>query len=140
MGSFKLVRICDEKGMDQYTGNGSWKPCVLLPCYRERYACFCQSGDLSFEELIKMFFHGNDDDQIGAMSLIAENYPDELYQMICIEQSAFSHKSLKFIFEFVLPDYLPLFLPKEQLTDFEFDKEFSNDIWVRILKKIRSLL
>lgn len=134
------MNIYDEKKIKRYICNNSWKQCELLPYYRERYVCFCQVGDLSFEELIKIFFRGNANDQIGAMSIIAEKYPDKLYQLICKGHDTFSHKALRFILDFVLPDYLPLFLPKDRLMNYEFGREFSNDIWVRILMEVRSLL
>ena len=113
---------------------------VLLPCYRERCVCFCNNEDLSFEELTKTFIQGNDDEQIGAISIIAEDYPFELYRFICNQKDNFSPEKLRFILDFVIPSYLPLILPKEQLINYEFDKEFSNDIWVNILMEIRSIL
>ena len=140
MARFKLVDLCDEKKIGKYSGGGVWKACALLPCYRERYMCFCSCENLSFEELTEIFIQGRDDDQIGAMSLIAERYPCELYQWICSRRNDFSPQKLRWIFDHVVPDYLPLALPKEQLMEYTFDKEFSNDIWVNIFTEIRSLL
>ena len=140
MPKFKLVDLCDEKKIGKYSSSGVWKSCVLLPYYRERYMCFCNSEDLSFEELTQIFIQGNDDNQIGAMSMIAERYPCELYQLICSRRNDFSPQKLRWIFDCVVPDYLPLVLPKERLMDYMFDKEFSNNIWVNILVEIRSLL
>lgn len=140
MAKFKLVNIFDEKKIDKYNSNCFWKQCVLLPYYRERYICFSHNEDFSFEELTKTFLQGNDDEQIGAISIIAERYPCELYRWIYNQRDYFPPKKLRFIFDFVVPSYLPLILPKEQLIDYEFNKEFSNDIWVNILVEIRSLL
>ena len=140
MAKFKLVNACDEKKIDKYSNSCFWKQCVLLPCYRERYVCFCNNEDLSFEELTKTFIQGNDDEQIGAMSIIAERYSCELHRLICSRRDYFSPQKLRFIFDFVVPSYLPLILPKERLIDYEFDKKFSNDVWVNILAEIRPLL
>lgn len=140
MSKFKLVNICDKKKIGKYSSNGFWKQSVLLPCYREKYICFSCNEDLSFEELIQTFIHGNDEEQIGAMSIIAERYPCELYRLICSQRNYLSQQKLRFIFDVVVPSYLPLILPKERLIDYEFDKELSNDIWVNILVEIRSLL
>lgn len=140
MAKFKLVNICDEKKIRKYSSNGFWKQCVLLPCYQERYICFSSNEDLSFEELTLTFIHGNNDEQIGAMSIIAERYPCELHRLICSQKDCFSPKKLRFIFDFVVPSYLPLILPKERLIDYEFDKDFSDDTWVNILVELRSLL
>lgn len=140
MAKFKLVNICDEKKIDKYSSNCCWNQCVLLPCYQERYICFCNNENFSFEELIKIFIQGNDDEQIGSMSIIAKEYPCELHRLICSQRDYFSPKRLRFIFNFVIPSYLPLVLPKERLIDYEFDNEYSDDIWVNILAEIRTLL
>lgn len=140
MRKFKLVNSRDEKKIAKYNGNGSWKQSILLPYYREGYICFSCNKDYSFEELINMFFHGNDDEQIGALSIIAESYPRDLYKLICNHSGCFPPRKLKFIFDFVVPSYLPLILPKERLMDYKFNEEFLNDIWVNILVAIRSHL
>ena len=140
MKNFVLVNICDEKKLRKHQKDRSLKQSVILPYYGEKYVCFSSCKDYFFEELIKMFLQGNDDEQIGAISIIAEKYPRDLYWLIRNQRNYFSPKKLKFIFDFVLPDYLPLVLPKEQLIDYEFNKEYSNDIWVNILMEIRCLL
>ncbi len=140
MEKFKLVNICDEKAFGKYNSNCYWKKSVLLPCYREGYICFSCNENYSFEELIKIFLHGNDDDQIGAISIISEKYPCELYKFICNQRDYFPPKKLKFLFELVVPSYLPLVLPQERLMNYEFNQELLNDIWVNILVEIRALL
>lgn len=140
MAKFKLVNIFDEKKIEKYNNSCFWKQCDLIPYFREGYVCFSYNEDYSFEELTRIFLQGNDDEQIGAISSIAEKYPTELYRLICDQKDYFSPKKLNFVFNFVVPSYLPLALPKERLIDYEFNKQFSTDIWVKILVKIRSLL
>jgi len=87
-----------------------------------------------------MFLQDNDNEQIGAISIIAERYPYELYRFIRDNRDCFPLQKLRFILDFVVPSYLPLIIPKEQLLCYEFSKEYSNDIWVNILSEIRTLL
>ncbi len=140
MRSFVLVNIRDEKKIKKYQKDCFFKQSVILPYYREGYICFSSCKKYSFEELVKMFLQGNESEQIGAISIIAESYPCELYRLICSRRDSFSLEKLRFIYDFVVPSYLPLILPKERLFDYEFDKNFSNDIWVNILIEIRSLM
>ena len=140
MKNFVLVNIRDEKKVKKYQKNCSFKQSIILPYYGEGYTCFSSRKNFSFEELAKMFLQGDEDEQIGAISIIAERHPCELHRIICNQRYNFPLEKLSFIFDFVVPSYLPLILPKERLIDYEFDKEFSNDIWVNILEVIRSLL
>ena len=140
MKNFVLVNIRDEKNLNKYKKSLAYKQSVILPYYSEGYTCFSLHKNYSFEQLIKIFLQGTEEEQIGAISIIAERYPYELYQLIYCRKDCFSQKKLKFILDFVIPSYLPLVLPKERLINYEFDKEFSNDVWVNILVKIRSLL
>ena len=140
MKNFVLVNIRDEKKLKKYKRNRSFEQSVILPYYSEGYICFSSRKNYTFEELTKMFLQGDDDEQIGAISIIAESHPCELHQLICNQKDNFSPEKLRFIFDFVVPSYLPLILPKERLIDYEFNKEFSSDIWVGILVEIRSLL
>jgi len=138
MTKFKLVSFFDEKKIRKYSSSNSWKQCPLLPWYGERYVCFSRNEENSFEELVKTFLKGNSDERIGAISMIAERYPGELYQLICNQRDFFSLSKLRYIFYDVIPSYLPLYLPKERLMDYEFVGEFSNDIWVKILVELRT--
>lgn len=58
------------------------KQSVILPYYCECYVCFSLNKDFSFEELINLFLQSYDDEMIGAISVIAESYPYELYKHI----------------------------------------------------------
>ena len=138
--NFVLVNIRDEKEIKKYQKDQSFEQSVILPYYSEGYICFSSRQNYSFEELTEMFFQGDEDEQIGAISIISERYSCELYRLICNQSDCFSPKKLRFIFDFVVPSYLPLILPKERLMDYEFAQEFLSDIWVNILVKIRSLL
>ena len=140
MKNFVLVNIRDEKKLKKYQKDRSLKQSVILPYYCEGYACFSSNKDYSFEELINLFLQGSDDEEIGAISIIAESYPRELYNLICDHSDYFPLKKLKFIFEFVVPSYLPLILPKERLIDYKFNEKYLNDTWVNILVVIRERL
>lgn len=139
MGNFVLVNNRDEKKIKKYKKNCYFKQCDILPYYGDAYLCFSSCKEYSFEELIKMFLKGDEDEQIGAISIVAESYSCELYRLICNHRDNFPLEKLRFIFDFVVPSYLPLILPRERLIDYEFDKEFANDTWVNILVEIRSL-
>ena len=140
MKNFVLVNIRDEKNIKKYEKDCYFKQSVILPYYADGYLCFSSCNNYSFEELLKMFLKGDEDERIGAISIIAESYSCELYQLICNEKACLSLENLRFIFDFVIPSYLPLVLPKERLIDYEFDDEFSNNLWVKILLEIRALL
>ena len=140
MKHFVLVNIRDEKKIKKYQKNRSFKQSVILPYYGEGYSCFSSCKNYSFEELIKIFLEGDEDEQIGAVSIIAESHPCELYRLICNQRDGIPLEKLRFIFDFVIPSYLPLILPKERLIDYKFENEYSNDVWVNILLEIRSLL
>ena len=141
MGNFVVINIRDEKEIKKCRENPFFKQSVILPHYVEGYVCYSSScKNYSFEELIKMFFQGNEDEQIGAVSIVAENYPCELYQFICHQKNKIPYEKLRFIFDCVIPGYLPLVLPKEGLMDYKFNSEFSNNTWVKMLEEIRVLL
>lgn len=137
MKNFVLVNIRDERQLTKYIKNRFLKQSVILPYYSDAYMCFSSGENYSFKELMKMFLQGDEDEQIGAFSIIAEKYPCELYKLICNQIDFFSPQKLRFILNIVIPSYLPLILPKERLMDYEFAQEFSNDIWVKILLEIR---
>lgn len=140
MKNFVLVNIRDERKIKKHQKDDSLKPSVILPYFCEGYACFSSNKAYSFDELIHLFLHGNEDEIIGAISIIAERYPHELYKHICHHADCFAPEKLKFLFDYVVPSYLPLLLPKERLPNYVFDEEFTSDIWVNILVAIRSLL
>lgn len=138
MADFKMISIRDFKKESKYIHDSSWKRSVLLPCFREDYTCFCRNKDYSFDELNWLFFHGNDSDQIGAISVIAEQFPYELYEFIKDSNHYIPSKHSKFLLQFVIPDYLPLILPKDKLTIYVFSETYSDDIWVNILAAMRT--
>lgn len=139
MNYFILVSIRDEEAKKYYE-DSSLKQIPILPHYREGYLCFSAAIDYSFHELISFFSLGNDSERIGSISIIAENFPDELYKFICCEKEHISDKLLKFLLYSVIPDYLPFILPKDRMLDYEFSDNLSNDIWVKILGITRSIL
>lgn len=110
-----------------------------MPYFREEYICFSCNRDYSFEELINLFLQDNDAEEIGAISVVAESYPYDLYKFIS-NNNYLNYRKLKFIFDYVVPGYLPLVLPKERLMDYEFNEEFLDNTWVKILLVIRSYL
>lgn len=117
----------------------SLKQIVILPYFREEYICFSCNRDYSFEELINLFLQDDDAEEIGAISVIAESYPYDLYKFIS-NNNYLNYRKLKFIFDYVVPGYLPLVLPRERLMDYEFNEEFLDNTWVKILLVIRSYL
>lgn len=137
MNNFVLIDISDETKLNKYSNDPHWNRSALLPYYQERYVCFSYGENRSFEFLIDLFLHGNDSDQIGAVSLIAERFPEELYVFLRDSENYIPHNKLKFLSDIVVPSYLPLFLPREKLMSYDFQKCFSDDIWVRILSEIK---
>ena len=67
-------------------------------------------------------------------------YSYELYKFLGDRNHQMPSKKLKFLLDYVIPSYLPLILPNEKLENYNFNKNFSNDIWVNILTVIRSRL
>lgn len=112
MNNFKLISISNSRELNKYINDSCWNCSVLLPYYQERYACFSYNKDYSFEVLIDLFLYGNDSDQIGAISLIAEKFPYELYKFISDDKKYIPLNKLKFLLNIVIPSYLPLILPK----------------------------
>lgn len=137
MGCFRLISIRHTKEIKKYNNDFNWKRSTLLPYYREGYVCFSRNKDYSYEELKKLFIYGNDDEQIGAISVIAECFPNELYQSMCDDSCYIPVKRINYLLDYVIPNYLPLILPKEQLVDYNFSDAFFDDIWVRILAEIK---
>ncbi len=133
---FLLISIRNERKIKKYN-NRNFKKVNILPCYSEEYVCFSLSKEYSFEELITLFLYGNSEEQIGAVSIIAQDYDYELYEFICAHGEIFGVKKLKYLLEYVVPDFLPLSLPKERLAGYRFDEEYSNCVWVKILTEIR---
>lgn len=140
MKNFVLINIRDEKQLRKYQKDRYLRQSVLLPYYEEGYICFSSRENYSFEELTEMFLVGDEAEQIGSVSIIAEYYPDELYRFICDQRQNLPSKKVKFILDFVIPSYLPIALPKERLMDYELHQDMSDDIWVKILLVIRTLL
>ena len=139
MKDFVLVDIHDKNKLKKCQRDISLKQIVILPYFREEYICFSCNRDYSFEELINLFLQDNDAEEIGAISVIAESYPYDLYKFIS-NNNYLNYRKLKFIFDYVVPGYLPLVLPKEQLMDYEFNEEFFDNTWVKILLEIRFYL
>lgn len=110
----------------------------IIPCYADRYLCFSVKKTFSFDELIRLFFDSEiEDDQIGAISLIAENYPDELYEFILHNDEIVPLPKKEFLLQKVVYYNLPLLLPKESFLNYNFEKDYSNDVWVKMLKTLR---
>ena len=140
MKNFVLVNIRDEKQIKKYQKSRSFHQSVILPYYNEGYVCFSSLETYSFEELITLFLNGDTDEEIGAISIIAKHYPGELYQIISEQSNLFSLKEIKFLFNYVVPSYLPIVLPPELLSSYVFEGENAKDVWVNILMQLRSLL
>lgn len=139
MKHFRLVSVYDEKKQHQYESDPCLKRSDLLPSF-ERTVCFSDNRDFSFEELMTLFLRNKKEDSIGAISVIAEHFPAELYRFICDNAENISPKTWRFLCEEVIPCYLPLVLPKERLMDYAFSEEYASDIWVAILTEVRSHL
>ena len=137
MNDFVLISISDRTKLNKFSNDPHWNESPLLPCYTDKYVCFSHGESYSFEVLINLFLHGNDSDQIGAVSLIAERFTDGLYDFLCDSENHISHDKLEFLSDTVIPSYLPLFLPKDKIMSYDFQESFSEDIWVRILSEIK---
>ncbi len=137
MNYFELIGTGDGTKLNKYSNDPHWNRSALLPSYQERYVCFSYGGNRSFEFLIDLFLHGNDSNQIGAVSFIAERFPDRLYDFLRDSRNNIPRNKLKFLSDAVIPSYLPLFLPREKLMSYDFQESFSDDIWSRILSEIK---
>lgn len=137
MKDFLLVNIRDEKQLKKFQRNSALKQSVLLPCFCEGYVCFSFDKEYSFEELLTLFLHGDMEEAIGAVSIIAESFPQDLYILMRNHADYFTPEKLKFLLDFVVPSYLPLMLPKERIMEYDFQEKFSDDIWVNILQVIK---
>lgn len=140
MKSFALVNVRDEKKVKEYKKSPSFKQSEILPCYSEGYICFSSRKDYSFEELMKMFLQGDEDERIGAISIIAERFPHDLYDFIRDNNHYIPSQQVKFLVESVASSYLPLVLSANELTTYIFDEDYSDDIWVKILTALQSRL
>lgn len=140
MGNFILVNIRDDKAVRKRQKDYSLIQSVILPYYCEGYVCFSLNKNYSWEELIYLFLNGDEDEEIGSISIIAEKFPCELYKFICNHADCFTNKKLKFVLDYVVPSYLPIILSKEQLLDYKFKNEHLSNIWVKILTVIKNHL
>ena len=134
---FKLVNIRDTKKISEYLQNDLWIQSPLIPYYREAYICFSLDKAYSFEELKFLFQFGRESERIGAISLIAEQFPEHLCEYIHAEKCDFSAQQIQFIIERVVPDYLPLMIPKDKIMEYTFDGIYAEDIWVKMLSNFR---
>ena len=137
MNVFRLVELCDERALRKCAGDPALRPSPLLPCYRDTYACFARGRDLPFDELIGRFLGDEEDEAIGAISLIAERYPQELYAFVRDGGEYLPPEKRRFLWERVIPGYLPLILPPERLRDYAFGAEYADDVWVSMRDLIR---
>lgn len=140
MKEFILIIAHDEKKLKLYQANSDWRQSAILPSFSEGYVCFSAKKDFTFEELLDLFLRGNTNEEIGAISLIAEEFPRHLYERIHDHIDLFSPKKLHFLINDVIPQYLPLILPEKEWSVYEFGKEFSDDVWVKIWNEIRGYL
>ena len=140
MKNFIVINLHDERKINKYLIDNSFKQIDILPYFCEGYVCFSLNKEFSFDELIILFLKGTDDEQIGSISVIAEKHPYELYDYICKYSDTIPLNKIKYIYEYVIPDYLPLYLPKDRLKNYEFGEDCSDDIWVKILRFINTQL
>lgn len=115
-----------------------WHEIELIPVYRDLYWCLMRDCNYSFDELSEWFSGKNKDDKIGAISIIAKDYPQKLYELISINGSRIGKKEAKFLLESVVPDFLPIILPREKLIEYDFKGEYKQDIWVKIFEKLKT--
>lgn len=140
MKSFVIVSMFAERKIDKYLADSAWRPSTILPDFGERDTCFAANREFSFEELIGLFLHGCEDERIGALSMIAEKHPAELYQFILHHKNEIPKRRIRFLLNYAVRKYLPLLLRQEQLMDYVFPEEYKEDIWVKMLMEIRPLL
>lgn len=138
MKNFVLVNIRDEIKLKKYQENRSVNQIDILPYYGEGYACFSSRKEHSFEELIRMFLKGDEDEQIGAISVISKKYPTDLYKYLSDNLDSLPSRSIKFLLYRVVNSYLPLVIPEDDLLGYDFGDNCSNDIWVNIFLLIRA--
>lgn len=137
MSEFVLINITNCKKIDRYQNDMGWNKVFILPYYADVYVCFSRLEMYGFEQLMQIFMGGNDDEQIGSISLIAEYYPSELYQYLTVHGDTVSKRKKYFLMEKVIPDYLPIYLPSNKLHSFNFNPEEMKNIWVRILQVLK---
>lgn len=140
MKEFILIHARNEKKLKLYQADPKWRQSPILPSFSEGYICFSANKDFTFEELLNLFLCGNTDEKIGAISLIAEEFPHHLYERIHNHLDLFSPNKLQFLINDVAPQYLPLILPEEKRSTYEFGKEFSDDVWVKIWNELKTYL
>lgn len=137
MKYFILNNISNQNKIKRLEQNKSLTLSYLLPKYNERYICYRLNIEFSFEKLMSLFINGNDDEVIGSMSYIAEVYSYELYNYLLINLDSINTRKIIFIYENVIQNYLPVFVPLDKLNTYYFDNSFQDDIWVKILLLIR---
>lgn len=138
MKNFLLLDIRDIKKNIQYMDNPLWKLVKLSPYYSEMCTCYSRNCNYTFSELIHFFLEGSESERIGAISIISECYPDELYKFIC--DNVIPKNKMKYLFDVILPYNLPIVVPKDKMMDYNFDKEYLENIWVKIFLAVKSYM
>lgn len=82
MKRFILINVRDIKKIIKYNNDCLWKRSNILPYYKDEYMCFSRNENYSFDELINLFLGSTDEEEIGSISVIAENFPYELYMFV----------------------------------------------------------
>ena len=139
MKQFVIVSIFDDKKINKYHEDNMWKKSDLIPFF-DSEICFSRNKEFAFEDLIELFLHGDEDEQIGALSIIAENFSAELLEYLNLKEDTIPVERVKYLMNYVLPDYLPLYLSKEKLITYEFSENYKDDVWVKILYWLRKRL
>lgn len=137
MKAFKIISNSNEYQIKKYENDSKWIKIDILPHYAERFICFTTLHEHSFNILIKFFLSKDDEQRIGSMSIIAQQYSNELYAFIDNPNNHISSKDLNFIFNNVVVDFLPLLLPKDKVLSCQFNEPHNSDIWVEILQAIK---
>lgn len=140
MKQFEMVNICNTYKVYKYERSNEWIKSEIIPYYRERYACYALRKEYDFNELITLYLERNGAVQVGAISVIAEKFALELYGFICKKGKDIPRRKIKFLYEYVVPDYLPIILPRCILLQYDFTQTYPNDIWVKIYEKIKTYL
>lgn len=138
MNNFVILNIHNDKLINKYTNNPTWKRIYIIPFYSDAYCCFARDREFYFDELVDLFLYGNESDQIGSISLISKYFSKEFREFVCDSNNFIPMNKVKYIINNVVPSFLPLVLPKDKIVEYVFDKKYSSDDWVQILQGLKN--
>lgn len=136
---FSIVNISNVGEVERYNTDEEWVKSPLLPQYGELFVCFRKDGTYDYNTLLNLFLFDDSTQEIGAISLIAEYYSEDLLDSLSKDNRITEEKAM-FLLNNVIPFYLPLVIPPAGIERYIFSTDYQDNTWVKILEATKLLV